>query len=84
MMSTTRTLAAAALAAAILIPTAAQSHGAERGRTEYMPCANAGQTNCVWDAQHMGNGIGQSYFVGRDGKVYPLPHHIAHFLIYGD
>lgn len=56
-------------------------------RTEYMPCSTDegpdADRNCVWDARHIGNGMGNSYFVGEGGKVTPLPHHIAHFLIYG-
>jgi hypothetical protein len=56
-------------------------------RSEYMPCSTDegpdADRNCVWDARHNGNGMGDSYFVGEGGKVYPLPHHIAHALVYG-
>ena len=55
--------------------------GHRDGRTEYMPCEQEDQTNCVWDARHEGNGMGQSFFTGRDGRVWDLPHHIAHYLI---
>lgn len=50
-------------------------------RTEYMPCGVEDSTNCVWDARHRGNGMGQSYFTGNGGRVWPLPHHIAHYLL---
>jgi hypothetical protein len=53
------------------------------GRTEYMPCDQEDSVNCVWDAKHMGNGTGKSFFVGENGRVWYLPHHIAHYLIYG-
>lgn len=57
-------------------------------RTEYMPCSNAdeagdeqGPRNCVHDARHSGNGMGNSFFVGNGGRIWPLPHHIAHYLL---
>lgn len=71
------------LAGLAVVAAAAPAVSASGSRTEYMPCAQEDSNNCVWDAKHQGNGIGRSYFVGRDGKVYPLPHHIAHALIYG-
>lgn len=74
-----RTLVAlAVIAAGLAAPAAADS-----GRTEYLPCGTEDAVNCVWDARHMGNGTGRSFFVGRDARVYPLPHHLAHYLIYG-
>lgn len=50
-------------------------------RTEYMPCQTEDQHNCVWDARHEGNGMGQSFFSGKSGRVWLLPHHIAHYLL---
>lgn len=50
-------------------------------RTEYMPCGAEDSTNCVWDARHRGNGMGQSGFVGNGGRWWPLPHHIAHYIL---
>lgn len=53
-------------------------------RTEYMPCATEdgdAEYDCVWDARHMGNGLGFSFYVGTAGKTYVLPHHIAHHLL---
>ena len=70
----------------VMLQTASEAHGATT-RTEFMPCSTDegpdADRNCVWDARHIGNGMGNSYFVGEGGKVTPLPHHIAHFLIYG-
>lgn len=54
-------------------------------RTEWLPCGTEDSPqSCVWDALHRGNGQGQSFYIGREGKVWPLPHHIAHYLIHGD
>ena len=56
-------------------------------RTEWMPCAMEDaepEFNCVWDAKHEGNGIGNSFFAGREGRIWVLPHHIAHYLIVGN
>ena len=79
-MKSVRTIAATVLLLPVVVGIAGVA-GAS-GRTEYMPCAYEDSNNCVWDAKHMGNGTGQSYFAGVDGKVYPLPHHIAHHLLY--
>lgn len=79
-----RKLAAAAVAVIAVAGLSASAHGASTGRTEYMPCGQEGDNNCVWDAKTMGNGVGRSYFVGRDGRVWYLPHHVAHFLIFGN
>jgi hypothetical protein len=70
-----------------LVAATASAQASPAPRTEYLPCSTDegpdGDRNCVWDARHEGNGMGASYFVGEGGKVYPLPHHLAHFLIYG-
>lgn len=50
-------------------------------RDAYVACPTEDSTDCVWDARHQGNGMGQSFWVGEGGKVYPLPHHIAHYLL---
>jgi len=62
------------------IPTA----HASAPRTEFMPCGYEDSVNCVWDAKHMGNGEGKSFFTKENGKSVRIPHSIAHFLIYGD
>ena len=80
-----RRLVASVLAGLALAATLGSSTANAGGpsRTEYMPCGSEDSVNCVWDARHMGNGQGRSFFVGRDGHVTYLPHHIAHFLISG-
>lgn len=84
-----RGLAAVVLAAVALVAAPAQA-GTDQNppiRTEWMPCSNdepPATGSCVWDAQHQGNGQGQSLYIGREGKVWPLPHHIAHYLINGN
>lgn len=72
---------------ALLLAWFAPAQGAERVpyRTEYLPCNGSDtDTNCVWDYTHMGEGDGfsWSFFVGRDGRVYRLPHHVAHRLLH--
>lgn len=54
-------------------------------RTEWLPCGQEDSPRtCVWDALHRGNSEGMSFYIGRDGRAWPLPHHIAHYLIHGD
>lgn len=52
---------------------------------EYRACSTDegpdGDLDCVWDARHQGNGLGNSLYVGPGGKVTILPHHIAHYLL---
>lgn len=79
-------IAAFFLGVIAVLTMAVQAEGAAP-RTEYLPCSTDegpdADRNCVWDARHNGNGMGASYFVGEGGKVYPLPHHVAHFLVFG-
>ncbi len=74
-------MAAAIVAAGLAI--GGPSSASDSSRTEYMPCGTEDSVNCVWDARHAGNGQGRSFFVGRDGNVTYLPHHIAHYLVFG-
>lgn len=55
-------------------------------RTEWMPCQfdEGAVRNCVWDAQHEGNGLGNSFFASQKGRIWVIPHHIAHYLINGN
>lgn len=53
------------------------------GRTEWLPCGAEDARSCVWDARHQGNGLGQSTYTANDGRVFPIPHHIAHYLVNG-
>lgn len=36
-------------------------------------CATEYDTNCFWDADKQGNGIGNSFYTGAEGKTYYLP-----------
>jgi hypothetical protein len=49
----------------------------------YEKCANEDSKDCVWDARHRGNGMGQSFYTGtgRSPNLWYLPHHVAHFLL---
>jgi hypothetical protein len=73
-------LASTALSAISLDLPAANANAAPR--TEYMPCGAEDDNNCIWDAKHMGNGEGHSYFARPDGTVLYLDHHIAHALLH--
>lgn len=47
------------------------------------PCAYEGANDCVWDAVHMGNGMGHSYIALANGRVIYISHARAHRLAYG-
>jgi hypothetical protein len=44
-------------------------------------CEQEDSVNCVWDAKHSGNGVGDSFLVKRDGTVIYVSHHTAHTLL---
>lgn len=46
------------------------------------PCEYEDSVACVWDARHMGNGIGRSFIVSRTGHVKYVTHRRAHRLIH--
>ena len=46
----------------------------------YLACEYEDSNGCVWDAEHMGNGIGDSYVVTTRGDVHYIPHRAAHLL----
>ena len=71
------TLAAAAAGVALATP----SHAAQP-RTEYLPCGQeALPTDCVMEPHATGSdGI---VYIGEGHRIWRLPHHIAHRLIYG-
>ena len=50
-------------------------------RPAWTPCEDEGDNGCVWDAVHMGNGIGRSYIATKKGKVIYIPHSAAHQLL---
>ena len=71
---------------ALMIAATEKAEAAPAPRVEFMPCPNDegdGNSNCVWDAKHLGNGEGHSFFVNRQGVTTRIPHHIAHYLIFG-
>lgn len=52
----------------------------------YYPCATEDSKDCVWDARHRVDGMGQSFYAGMGRgndkvTIWRLPHHIAHFLL---
>ena len=55
---------------------------------QYPRCAQEDSALCVWDARHMGNGVGTSFVSGPPRnpapRTYAVPHRIAHRLIARD
>lgn len=49
----------------------------------YVSCPTEDSKDCVWDARHRGNGMGQPLYIGSgdDPHEWTLPHHIAHELL---
>lgn len=85
----TRTPRLAALAAAIAIAAAVSSAGPADAAHRFRPCTyedGSGQTRCVWDARHSGNGHGQSLKIihgGEDDARYvEITHRRAHRLLH--
>lgn len=71
---------ALALAALVVIaPTTAVAQGS--GPEPYAPCEYEDSNGCVWDARHMGNGLGRSFLATRTGKTIFIPHRAAHLLL---
>lgn len=53
-------------------------------RTHYphRACLTEDGTWCVWDARHMGNGIGRSFWTDHNDRVHYVTHREAHGLIW--
>jgi hypothetical protein len=47
----------------------------------HKPCKYEDSNWCVWDARHMGNGIGDSFWVTRIGHVHYVSHWRAHHML---
>lgn len=62
------------LALTIGVPTIAQAKPSS-------PCKYEDSNYCVWDAKHMGNGEGRSFWVGRKGTMHFVSHRVAHRMI---
>lgn len=45
------------------------------------PCLTEDSVNCVWDARHMGNGKGRSFYVKKNGKKVFVTHRRAHHML---
>lgn len=65
-----KTITALAIAAVVAL-TAQPAHAAPRNLA---PCVHedgsGGPLPCLWDASERGNGIGRSFWIGRNGKVH--------------
>lgn len=82
----------AAIVAAIVAATAvagivaAPAHASDYGM-HWQACQEGTDVpgiRCVWDARHMGNGIGHSYLIRRDGSLHYITHRKAHALYFGE
>lgn len=75
-------LAAVTLASCgAMIPVGAGADGGTR-----VPCATEDShpdQGCVWDARHMGNGLGRSFVIQRSGRLVFVSHARAHALLFG-
>lgn len=71
-------IATAMLTTALTATTATATQG---DGDNYRPCRTEDSTGCVWDARHMGNGEGRSFFTNRNGRITYLPHRLAHDLL---
>ena len=45
------------------------------------PCKYEDSVSCVWDARHMGNGQGRSFWTDAGGHIHFISHHRAHVLM---
>jgi hypothetical protein len=78
------TAAAGLACAAVLMASPALSSTSEApGTGRLAPCQYEDSNGCVWDAQHSGNGFGRSFVVTPAGKLIPVPHYVAHALVFG-
>jgi hypothetical protein len=82
-MKSKLTVAAGLACAAVLMATPALSAPEAPGTGRLAPCQYEDSNGCVWDAQHSGNGSGQSYVVTPAGRVIYVPHYVAHALVFG-
>lgn len=72
--------AALTLTAAVTVPAQADA-----SLPKMNPCQQEDSRQCVWDAVHMGDGFGHSFWAPPAGlaRVY-YQHTVAHRLLYGD
>lgn len=77
-------VAGIAAAAALTLTTPAASAATGDPLPSQRACAQEDSTDCVWDAIHMGNGQGKSFWAKptQDERVY-YSHAIVHRLRYG-
>jgi len=80
--------AIATILALLSTPLASAKPGPEPDQIPYphRPCKTEDSAYCVWDAIHLGNGHGRSYWVGPKPTMYKhfVSHRFAHTLIWGD
>lgn len=78
-----RLAVAAVMAAGLAVAAPAVAAPDAPGTGRLQACKVEGDNGCVWDARHAGNGIGRSYIATPDGHVIPVPHYVAHALVFG-
>jgi hypothetical protein len=83
MKSKLTAVAGLACAAVLMAAPALSSTSEAPGNGRLAPCQHEDSNGCVWDAQHSGNGDGRSFVVTPAGKLIPVPHYVAHALVFG-
>lgn len=83
MINMKHAIAAVLLCAALPFVVADRADADTFPRKDWRAClSDEGESsfNCVWDARHMGNGEGRSFFINRKG-VHPIHHARAHDML---
>jgi lysophospholipase L1-like esterase len=68
---------------AALLAVVGLAPSADAARTPQRACKTMKSTSCVYDARHMGDGHGRSFWVGKNGKRHFIAHAQAHGIVYG-
>lgn len=80
-MNRTRAIALLTVGIACLIIAAIMlADTANAAGKRWVPCEYEDSIGCVWDARHMGNGVGDSFFANRSGVHY-ISHARAHSML---
>jgi hypothetical protein len=70
-------------AGAVVVPVVATDGGTRVPCLTDEPHPGPDPRGCVWDARHMGNGVGRSFVVRPSGRLVYVTHERAHYLLTG-
>lgn len=68
------------LCALLIAATIVIAGSADAGTRPHRACPTEDSAWCVWDARHMGNGKGRSFWADRRGRPHYVSHATAHRL----